>query len=114
MKNILPGDLVLADRGCNIAESLGAHGAKLQITAYTKGKQQLSASDVERTRSIANVWIHVKRIIGSDKQKYTIRNAPDNLPKEKYQTNDGIVMLDEIVQLCCVLHNLCEGIIPFG
>ena len=64
LKNILPGDLVLADRGFNIAESLGAHGASLQIPAYTKGKQQLSASDVEKTRSIANVRIHVERIIG--------------------------------------------------
>ena len=29
----LRGDLVLADRGFNIAESLGAHGASLQIPA---------------------------------------------------------------------------------
>ena len=112
-ENILPGDLVLADRGFNIAESLGAH-ATLQIPAYTKGKQQLSASDVEKTRSIANVRIHVERIIGSVRQKYTILNATDILPKEMCQAKDGIVMLDEIVQLCCALHNLCEGIVPFG
>ena len=114
LKNILPGDLVLADRGFNIAESLGAHGASLQIPAYTKGKQQLSASDVEKTRSIANVRIHVERIIGSVRQKYTILNATDILPKEMCQAKDGIVMLDEIVRLCCALHNLCEGIVPFG
>ena len=114
LKNILlPGDLVLADRSFNIAESLGAHGATLHIPAFTKGKDQLLPSDIEKTRNIANVRIHVERIIGSVHQRYTILNATDILPKEICQPKDGIVMLDEIVRVCCALHNLCDGIVPF-
>ena len=39
--------------------------AKLHIPAFTRGKQQLRALEVEDTRSITNVRIHVERVIGS-------------------------------------------------
>ena len=38
LHHILPGDVILADRGFLIEESLGACGASLQIPAFTKGK----------------------------------------------------------------------------
>ena len=38
-----------------------AHGASLCIPAFTKGKDQLAADEIERTRNIANVRIHVER-----------------------------------------------------
>ena len=41
LNRLLPGDIVLADRGFNIIESVALKGAKLEITAYTKGKTQL-------------------------------------------------------------------------
>ena len=37
-----PGDLVLADRGFNIAEDIVLYGAKLEIPAFTNRKKQLS------------------------------------------------------------------------
>jgi hypothetical protein len=46
--------------------------AKLNIPAFTKGKDQLDPADVEHTRKIATVRIHVERIIGLLRQKYTI------------------------------------------
>jgi len=52
LKKLLPGDIVLADRGFDIAESVGI---RLHIPAFTKGKDQLSAAKVEETRTIANV-----------------------------------------------------------
>jgi hypothetical protein len=42
----------------------------LNIPAFTKGKDQLDSADVEQTRKIATVRIHVERIIGLLKQKY--------------------------------------------
>ena len=60
LKKILPGDIVLADRGFDISDSIGAMQAKLHIPAFTKGKDQLSALEVEETRSIANVRKHVE------------------------------------------------------
>ena len=65
MQKLLPGDIVLADHGFDIAESVGSMQAKLHISTFTKGKTQLSALEVEETRKIANVKIHVERVIGA-------------------------------------------------
>ena len=72
LENLLPGDMVMADRGFTICDSVGLKQAKLVIPAFTKGKSQLDPVDVERTRGIANVRIHVERVIGLLKRKYTI------------------------------------------
>ncbi|XP_071146369.1 uncharacterized protein [Mytilus edulis] len=57
------GDQVLADRGFLIAEELASRHSSLVILAFTKGKSQLSAKEVEQTRKIAHVRIHVERTI---------------------------------------------------
>ncbi len=43
--------------------------ARLNIPAFTK---PLSATEIEETRAIANVRIHVERVIGNVRQKYSI------------------------------------------
>jgi len=53
-------------------DSVGLYAARLQIPSFTKGKPQLSVLDIETTRSLANVRIHVERVIGAVRQKYTI------------------------------------------
>lgn len=53
----------MADRGFIIEEDVALQGARLTVPAFTKGKQQLSQKDVELSRQIANVCIHVERII---------------------------------------------------
>ena len=72
MEKLLPGDLVMADRGFTIHESLVFKQAELAIPAFTRGKDQLDPVDVEKTRGIANVRIHVERVIGLLRRKYTI------------------------------------------
>ena len=62
----------MADRGFDIEDSVGLYAACLQIPSFTKGKPQLSPLDIETTRSLANVRIHVERVIGTVHQKYTI------------------------------------------
>ena len=52
LKNLLPGDVVFADHGFTIAESVAAMHAKLYILAFTKGKSHLSALEVNDTRKI--------------------------------------------------------------
>ena len=49
---LLLGDLVLADRGFDIADSCGLYGARLKIPAFTKGRPQWSPLDIESTRKI--------------------------------------------------------------
>ena len=64
--------MAIADRGFTIGESVGLKQAELAIPAFTKGKAQLDPVDVEKTRGIASVQIHVKRVIGLLHNKYTI------------------------------------------
>ena len=117
LENLLPGDMVMADRGFTICESVGLKQAKLVIPAFTKGKSQLDPVDVERTRGIANVRIHVERIIGLLRRKYTILEG--TLPTDFLSSNRGgtpdtkIPMIDKIVRVCSALVNLCPPIIPF-
>ena len=47
-----------------VIEELALQGAKLTIPTSTKGKKQLSQKDIELSRQIANVCIHVESIIG--------------------------------------------------
>ena len=104
LRHVLLGDTILADRGFLIEESLGARGASLSIPAFTKGRDQLTASEIEKTRNIANVRIHVERVIGSVKQRFTILSATGVF---------GVLLLDAIVRVCCALNNMCVGIVPF-
>ena len=69
---LLPGDLILADRGFNIYELVGMHQAEAKLPAFIKGKAQLTAKEVQESRKLAAVRIHVERLIGVIKQKYTI------------------------------------------
>ena len=62
----------MADRGFNVEESVGLYCASLRIPSFTKGKAQLSAFEVEETRKIANVRIHVERVIGLVRGKYQV------------------------------------------
>ena len=57
-----PGD-VLADRGFNIEDNLKFYGAKLEIPAFTRGKKQLSVEEVERSKQLSRVRIHVERLL---------------------------------------------------
>ena len=65
MPKLTHGNTVMADRGFNICEILGSVDASLEIPAFTKGKNQSPALEVEKTRTIANVRIHVEQVIGA-------------------------------------------------
>ena len=58
IRHLMYGDLVLADRGFDIAEDLSLVGASLAIPPFTKGKKQLSQSEVEQARALSRVRIH--------------------------------------------------------
>lgn len=50
LNKLLPRDMVMADRGFTIHESVMLKYAKLVIPAFTRGKTQLDQVDVEKTR----------------------------------------------------------------
>ena len=110
---LLPGD-VLADRGFNVEDSVALQGATLDIPAFTRGGDQLPPGDIEATRKLANVRIHVERIIGAVRQRYQILSATGVLQELVCRKSNGTTVLDSIVKICCALNNVCTGIVPFN
>ena len=49
----------------NVEDSIAYRGATLNIPAFTRDESQLNPKDVKATRKIANVRIHVERVIGA-------------------------------------------------
>ena len=116
LKNLKPGDLVMADRGFTIEENLSLYQAKLAIPAFTKGKSQLDPVSVEKTRGIANVRIHVERVIGLLRQKYSVLQSTlpiDYLLCSDEEGNRCCPMVDRLIRVCCALINLCPSVVPF-
>ena len=113
LNKLLPGDMVLADRGFTVHESVRFYHADLNIPAFTKGKDQLDPVDVEKTRKIASVRIHVERIIGTLRQKYTILQR--TLPTDYLACRSGesVPLIDRMIRVCSALVNLCPPTIPF-
>ncbi len=114
LRHLLPGDVVLADRGFDVANSVALHGATLDIPAFTRGCEQLPPADVEATRKLANVRIHVERIIGVVRQRFQILSTTGVIQTEVvYQKTSGGVVLDSVVRVSCALNNVLEGVVPF-
>ncbi len=99
LQNLVPGDTILADRGFDIADSVGSYCSSLKLPAFTKGKTQLSGIGVEQSRKIANVRIHVERVIGNIRQKYSILSATQ--PIDFVCSNETVTILDKIVYVSC-------------
>lgn len=114
LEKLLPGDLILADRGFNVKEEVQLYCAEIQVPAYTKGKKQLSPVDIEYSRNLSRVRIHVERVIGVLRQKFrilhnvmpisTVSRAPSNAP----------ALVDQIVYVCCSLTNISPSVVPFN
>ena len=104
----------MVDRGFTIDECLALKRAQLAIPTFTKGKSQLDPIDVEKTRGIANVRIHVERVIGLLRRKYTILEGilPTDFLMSSQQ--DKVPLIDHIITVCSALVNVCPSIVPFN
>ena len=114
LKCVVYNDVIMADRDFNIAETLGTLGAKLEIPSFTKGQDQMTAEDVEDTCLIANVRIHVERVIGNLRKKYSILNGtlPIDCLLSKGDGPGKLTTLEKIVHVACALINLCPSVVP--
>lgn len=98
-----PGDQILADRGFTMKDDFALLQAELIVPAFSKKNKQLTPKEIETTRKIASVRIHIERIIGLIKKRYTILNGPVCIQFVKN--------FDEIITLCAVLVNLSPSIV---
>ena len=113
LENLLPGDLILADRGFNIHDSAGLYCAQVKVPPYTRGKKQLSKAEVDVARDLSRVRIHVERVIGLVRQKYSILESTLPVKFIMCTKSEKISVLDKIVLVCCALCNLCESVVSF-
>ena len=109
---LIYGDMVMADRGFNIAENVGTYGARLEIPSFTKGKEQLRAEETESARMIAIVRIHAERGIGDLCKKYFLLDQ--TLQIDFLITGKGkkVPTLDKLVNIACALINMCASVVP--
>ena len=111
LNNLLPGDVVLVGSGFDIVESVWFYCAEFKIPAFTKGKKQLYAADVESTWRITSVQIHVESVISLVRNKYTILQGI--LPLDFLITKDGgYATISKIVTVCSALCNICNSVVP--
>ena len=98
--NLLPGD------------SVSLHYAEVKIPDFTKGKQQMPLLEVERSHKIANVRIHVERVIGNIWKKFSLLNSELPIDFLMKKDNAEYSTIDKIVTICCALCNLCDSVVP--
>jgi len=113
LDNLLPGDLILADRGFRIQEQVGLYCARVETPAFTRGKKQLGAVELEDSRKLAAVRIHVERVIGQARSKYRMLHGPVPISLLiKSSEEEEFTSLDKIVRVACALTNLCPSVVP--
>ncbi|XP_031358904.1 uncharacterized protein LOC116182512 isoform X1 [Photinus pyralis] len=92
-----PGDSVMADKGYVIRDELEARGVALNIPPFlASDSKQFSPADVEKTKEIASLRIHVERVISEIK---TFRILKFVFP------NSAHCSLNQIWKICCHLQN---------
>lgn len=111
--HLLPGDILMADRGFRIEDECMFYQAQLAIPDFTRGKKQLHPLEVENTKRIANVRIHVERIIGLICRKFCILQSVVPIEYLRVKLGDPTPTIDKIVNVCCCLVNLHPSVVPF-
>ena len=106
------GDVILADRGFTCSDYARMAMATVKVPPFTKGKRQLEKIEVDWSHEISLVRIHVERIIGVLKQKYTI--LQNVLPISLIQDDNDETQstIDKIVTVCCACVNMCPSVVP--
>ena len=99
---INPNDKVMADRGFPLSVELLARHAELVIPPAAKGTTQMTSKQVTDTKRVANVRIHVERVIRRLKVFRILSSTLDN--KTLRHAND-------ILFICAALTNLQPPIV---
>uniref|UniRef100_A0AAZ1XS06 THAP-type domain-containing protein n=1 Tax=Oreochromis aureus TaxID=47969 RepID=A0AAZ1XS06_OREAU len=92
LNKLLPGDVVLADRGFDIRDAVGMMCAEVKIPPL-------------HTR------IHVERVIGSLRNKFKMLHTTMPIRSLLPCEGEDVTFLDKIVPVCCVLVNMCPSVV---
>ncbi|XP_013380445.1 uncharacterized protein LOC106151628 [Lingula anatina] len=112
----MPHDQILADRGFLLHDELATRcSAQLLTPAFTKGHSQMPGIELEGSSKVSSVRIHIERIIGLLKNRYTILKGTLPLRCVKSIKDESmeaaIASGDKIVRVCAALVNLGPSIV---
>ncbi|XP_047138616.1 uncharacterized protein LOC124814720 [Hydra vulgaris] len=103
LEKITHGDCVLADRGFTLVEEFATKGGILKLPKFTKGKKQMSSAEVDESRQIAHVRIHVERVIGRLRKFRILQNI---IPLTQ------VDLLDDVMVTITSLVNINSSVVP--
>ena len=93
-----------------IANDIGMHQGHLEIPSFTRGKSQLVLHDVEHSKQLSTVQIHVERVTGHLK-KYTILKGPIPINLLKHKNDTDVSNIDKILVVFAALCNLTKSVV---
>lgn len=99
LENLIYGDLVMADRGFTIHETVALENATLAIPSFLGKQTQLSNKEVEDSRGLARIIVHVERVIGATKQRFSILQGPIHRSTLAVCKDDNSTLIDKIVMV---------------
>ena len=111
LDHLQPGDQILADRGFTVQDTVGVYFAEIKIPPFTKGKKQLSGLEIDKARQLSCARIHVERVIGVLRQKYTILQSTLSIKTIMCDKETNTSLIDKIVVVCSALCNFCESVV---
>ncbi|XP_034742068.1 uncharacterized protein LOC117953292 isoform X2 [Etheostoma cragini] len=113
---LLPGDVVLASRSLNIADSVAARGALFTIAGSYQGEMHGNSEGsppANTSSETACVQRHVERVLSMVKQRYAMLTGPVESPFTTVsERTSNLSTFDKIVQVACALNNLCISAAP--
>jgi len=113
LNNLSRGDLVLADRGFTIDKNICVYCAEIKTPPLTRGKSQLTKSEVDFSWQLSHVCIHIQRVIGMILQKYKLLESSIPVNFVLINTTNSVSTLGKIVDVCCALCNCCSSVVNF-
>ena len=77
-----------------------------------KGRSNLVELKLSKPERIANVRIHVERVIGNVRKKYLLLNMCQPIDFVSRKPDEDTTTLHKIVTVACSLNNLCNSVVP--
>lgn len=112
LNNLREGDWVLADKGFLVEKEVEEKAATLILPSFIKEGNQLHPTQVEASRYIASIRVHVERVISVLRQKYNICSDIAQMSCVSKQNdlfnND---LYDKIVFVSSCLVNICPTVV---
>lgn len=112
LDQIQEGDIIMADKGFLIEDEVEARNASLKMPSFVRNGGQLHPTEIEQSRDIARIRIHVERVIGVLREKFNICSDTAQMSAVAKQNdlydND---LYDKIIYVCSCLVNLCPSVV---